>query len=99
MSDDSDPRRKHRIKTCVQPTTTYDYYEDFEDYTVDTNAWTGTTAGVSLGSENGSNYLNYACTGSSSVGAYAAIPEMNCDGKTVRVEADIKFAFRIIDNR
>lgn len=73
-------------------TSTYDYYEDFEDYTVDTSAWTGTAAGVSLGSENGGSYLNYACTGGSSVGAYTNIPEINCDGKTVRVEADIKFA-------
>ena len=80
------------LKLVFNLTSTYDYYEDFENYTVDTSAWTGTTAGVSLGNENSSNYLNYACTGSSSVGAYTAIPEINCDGKTVRVEADIKFA-------
>lgn len=80
------------LKLVFNLTSTYDYYEDFEDYTVDTNAWTGTTSGVSLGNENGSNYLHYACTGNSSVGAYTAIPEINCDGKAVRVEADIKFA-------
>lgn len=80
------------LKLVFNLTSTYDYYEDFENYNIDTDAWTGTTAGVSLGSENNSSYLNYACTGSSSVGAYTAIPEINCEGKTVRIEADIKFA-------
>lgn len=71
-------------------TARYDYYEDFEDYAVDSGAWNGTSSMVSV-ADDSSKYLKYASNGNT-IGAYTAIDAIDCAGKTVRIEADLKFA-------
>ena len=81
------------LKLVFNLTTTYDYYEDFEDYTIDESTWhhgQGSHS-LTLGTDN-STYLNYACASGSSVGSYTTIDETDCTGKTVRIEADLKFS-------
>ena len=71
-------------------TNQYDYYEDFENYTVDQSAWQGTASAVGIANDN-SNYLKYTSNGNT-IGAYTNINPISCEGKAVRIEADLKFA-------
>lgn len=74
-------------------TAQYDYYEDFENYTVNDSDWKHGTGSHSLtAADDNSGYLSYACTGTSSVGSYTTFDKINCEGKTVKIEADLKFA-------
>lgn len=68
----------------------YDYYENFESYTLDTSEWNGTASALSVASDN-SNYLKYTSNGST-IGAYTVINPINCEEQSVRIEADLKFA-------
>lgn len=71
----------------------YDYYEDFENYEVNNNVWTNGSGTYSLTVANdNSKYLSYSCTSGSSVGSYTTFDEINCEGKTVKIEADLKFS-------
>ncbi|MDO5398839.1 MAG: glycosyl hydrolase 115 family protein [bacterium] len=71
-------------------TAQYDYYEDFEDYEVVPDKWRGTSSAVSIANDSG-KYLKYASNGNT-IGAYTAIDSIDCAGKTVRIETDLKFA-------
>lgn len=69
--------------------TQYDYYEDFEGYTVNQSAWhLGKDSSLPT-VENGT--LHYASTGATA-GAWTTFDEIDCTGKKVKIEADIKFA-------
>ncbi|MGM9936535.1 MAG: GDSL-type esterase/lipase family protein, partial [Candidatus Ornithomonoglobus sp.] len=71
----------------------YDYYEDFENYTLNDSEWKNGDGAHSLTIANdNSSYLSYTCTGTSSVGSYTTFNEINCEGKTIKIEADLKFA-------
>jgi hypothetical protein len=67
----------------------YDYYEDFDNYTVVESEWHPGTAKTYPAVSNG--VLTYT-GGSSSSGAYTTFDEIDCTGKTVKIEADLKFA-------
>lgn len=70
----------------------YDYYEDFENYTIDEAAWENGDGDHSLTLEcDKTDYLKYSCVSGSSVGSYTNINEIDCEGKTVKIEADLKF--------
>lgn len=71
-------------------TAQYDYYEDFESYEVIADAWNGTSSGVGVAADN-SKYLKYTSNGNT-IGSYTAIEPIDCSGKAVRIEADLKFA-------
>lgn len=74
-------------------TNQYDYYEDFEEYTINDSKWKHGSGSYSLTVANdNSKYLSYVCTGGSSVGSYTTFDEIKCEGKTVKIEADLKFA-------
>lgn len=68
----------------------YDFYEDFEDYTIDQSMWQGTSSTISIMNDS-SKYLKYTSNGNT-IGAYTGISPINCTGKTVKIEADLKFA-------
>lgn len=78
------------ITLVFNMTNQYDYYEDFENYTVDQSAWQGTASAVGIANDN-SNYLKYTSNGNT-IGAYTNINPISCEGKAVRIEADLKFA-------
>lgn len=71
----------------------YDYHEDFEAYEINDDEWEHGSGNhsMTLGSDN-STYLNYACASGSSVGSYTTFNEISCEGKTVKVEADLRFS-------
>jgi hypothetical protein len=70
----------------------YDYYEDFENYTVDTDAWKKGSGSVNptVASDSGS-YLKFTSNGST-IGAYTTFDEIDCTNKNVKIEFDLKFA-------
>lgn len=78
------------ITLVFNMTVQYDYYEDFEDYTLNTSEWSGTASAVSTADDN-SKYLKYASNGST-IGAYTTFDAISCANKTVKIEADLKFA-------
>ena len=70
----------------------YDYYENFDEYVVNESEWnsSGTYPVVADGK------LTYTCVGSSSTGAYTTFDAIDCTGKMVKVEADLKFSPKMI---
>ena len=71
----------------------YDFYADFENYTIDDSALTygGGSPKLTVAKDNENSYLSYASTGST-VGVWQKLDTMDCTNKTVTVNADIKFA-------
>lgn len=69
----------------------YEFYEDFENYGIDQSAWQGTASALSVAEDSNSKYLKYASNGGT-IGACTEIDPIDCEGKTVRIEADLKFA-------
>ena len=71
----------------------YDFYADFENYTIDDSVLTygGGSPKLTVAKDNENSYLSYASTGST-VGVWQKLDTMDCTNKTVTVNADIKFA-------
>ena len=71
----------------------YDFYADFENYTIDDSALTygGGNPKLTVANDNENSYLSYASTGST-VGVWQKFDTIDCTNKTVTVNADIKFA-------
>ena len=71
----------------------YDFYADFENYTIDDSALTygGGSPKLTVAKDNENSYLSYASTGST-VGVWQKLDTIDCTNKTVTVNADIKFA-------
>ena len=71
----------------------YDFYADFENYTIDDSVLTygGGSPKLTVAKDNENSYLSYASTGST-VGVWQKIDTIDCTNKTVTVNADIKFA-------
>ncbi len=71
----------------------YDFYADFENYTIDDSVLTygGGSPKLTVANDNENSYLSYASTGST-VGVWQKLDTMDCTNKTVTVNADIKFA-------
>ena len=71
----------------------YDFYADFENYTIDDSALTygGGNPKLTVANDNENSYLSYASTGST-VGVWQKLDTIDCTNKTVTVNADIKFA-------
>ena len=70
----------------------YDYYEDFENYTIDTSNWhvqSGNSI-VPTVETDASGYIKYSA-GSSTTGGYMTFDEVNTETKTVHISADVKF--------
>ena len=70
----------------------YDYYEDFENYTVDASKWKKQDSSVPLPMLENDNtkYIQHK-TGSSTTGAYTTFDEIGAMEKTVKITADLKF--------
>lgn len=64
------------------------FNENFEN-NYNTSGWQGTKANLSVAEDN-TKYLKFT-TGDSSTGAYTKTDAIDCAGKTVHVEADLKF--------
>ena len=82
-----------QITLVYNLTGQYDYYENFEGYTVDNSAWklgSGSAYPTVAGDDNGS-YLNFASSGST-IGAYTTFDEIDCTNKKVSIKADIRFS-------
>ena len=71
----------------------YDFYADFENYTIDDSVLTygGGSPKLTVAKDNENSYLSYASTGST-VGVWQKLDTIDCTNKTVTVNADIKFA-------
>ncbi|MCC8168894.1 MAG: glycosyl hydrolase 115 family protein [Oscillospiraceae bacterium] len=69
----------------------YDYYEDFENYTLSEHTWNGTTSALAVSNGYSGKGLLYTSSGST-IGAYESINAIDCTDKTATVEADVKFA-------
>ena len=71
----------------------YDFYADFENYTIDNSALTYGSGSpkLTVAKDNENSYLSYASTGST-VGVWQKLDTIDCTNKTVTVNADIKFA-------
>ena len=70
----------------------YNYYEDFEDYTLDLSKWHKQAADLpdpTIGEDN-SKYIKHA-TESSTTGGYMTFNEIDTTAKTVSISADVKF--------
>ncbi len=65
----------------------YDYYENFDAYTLDQAAWN--TGAGKLYPTADKGVLNILSTGKSQ-GAYTLLPEIACAGKTVKIACDLK---------
>lgn len=70
----------------------YDFYEDFENYTLNTANWHEQASSVPDPTIENSNtkYINHI-TGSSTTGGYMTFDEVDTTGKTAHISADIKF--------
>lgn len=70
----------------------YDYYETFDNYIVNSSAWNkGKDASDPIIATDNGNYLHFASSGAT-CGAWTALEEIDCTGKNVKIEFDIKFA-------
>ena len=71
----------------------YDFYADFENYTIDDSVLTygGGSPKLTVAKDNENSYLSYASTGST-VGVWQKLDTIDCTNKTVTINADIKFA-------
>lgn len=70
----------------------YDYYEDFEDYTLDLYKWhkqSDNENNPTVETDN-SKYIKYA-TGNSTTGAYTTFEEIDTTTQKVHITADVKF--------
>lgn len=73
---------------------TYSYYEDYESYDVSSHNWKSGAQAVkpTIVTDNGNSYLNYVSNGNTH-GAYELFnAPINCQGKEVTINADLKFA-------
>lgn len=72
---------------------TYDFYEDFENYTIDDSEWTlgSGSPKATVAQENENKYLSYVSTGKT-LGAWKKINPLNCENKIVELNADIRFS-------
>lgn len=73
-------------------TVQYDYYEDFENYTIDASKWKkkdSTVPNPTLENDD-TKYIKHT-TGSSTTGTYTTFDEKDTTAKTVKITADIKF--------
>lgn len=70
----------------------YDFYEDFENYTLNTSNWHEQTSSVPDPTikEDHTKYINHI-TGDSTTGGYMTFNEIDTTGKTVHISADVKF--------
>ena len=70
----------------------YNYYEDFEDYTLDLSKWHKQSASLPDPTieEDTSKYIKHA-TESSTTGGYMTFKEIDTTAKTVNISADVKF--------
>lgn len=72
-------------------TAQYDYYENFENYAVDSSKWQlGSGANSPTVEENHSKYLHHSTTTSSN-GGYTKFDAVNTTEKTAEIKADVMF--------
>lgn len=69
----------------------YEYYEDFENYTVDKNAWKlGNKSGYPTVETDHTKYIKHTTT-NSSTGAYTNFDEIDTTEKIVEITTDVMF--------
>ncbi len=82
-----------QITLVYNLTGQYDYYENFEGYTVDNSAWKlgSGSAYPTVASDDNGSYLDFASSGST-IGSYTTFDEIDCTNKKVQIKADIRFS-------
>lgn len=69
----------------------YEYYEDFENYTVDESKWKlGSKSGYPIVNTDHTKYIKHSTT-NSSTGAYTNFDEIDTTEKVVEITADVMF--------
>ena len=77
------------ITLVFNNTTQYAYYEDFEDYSVDSTKWTLGAGSLPVLNNDHTNYV-YHSTGSSTTSAYTKFDAVDTTGKKVQISYDTK---------
>ena len=77
------------ITLVFNNTTQYAYYEDFEDYTVDSTKWKLGAGDLPVINDDHTNYV-YHSTGSSTTSAYTKFDAVDTTGKKVQISFDTK---------